>query len=191
MSQEQAFLDLMRRVRAGDQAACAELVREYGPHIRRAARLRLPPRLAAVCDGSDVCQAVFGSFFVRAGLGQYDLRAPEQLVRLLSTMARNKALKGLGREYAERRDARRRDGQPVEGRDVADPAPSPSQQVAYRELIDKAHALLSPADRQVAELLNGGLTWAEVAAKIGGTPEALRKRHERALKEVARQLGLD
>jgi RNA polymerase sigma factor (sigma-70 family) len=191
MSEEQAFLDLMRRVRAGDQMACAELVREYGPHIRRAARLRLPARLAAVCDGSDVCQAVFGSFFVRVGLGQYDLRAPGQLVRLLCTMARNKALKGVGREYAERRDARLRDGEPVEQREVADPAPSPSQQVMYRELMQKAHDLMSPAERQVAQLLNRGHTWAEVAAQLGGTPEALRKRHERALKEVVRQLGLD
>jgi RNA polymerase sigma factor (sigma-70 family) len=191
MSEEQTFLDLMRRVRAGDQAACAELVREYGPHIRRAARLRLPARLAAVCDGSDVCQAVFGGFFVRVGLGQYDLQAPGQLVRLLCTMARNKALKRVGREYAERRDARRRDGGPVEEREVADPGPSPSQQVVYRELIEKAHALLSSAEKQVTELLSRGHTWAEVAARLGGTPEAVRKRHERALKEVARQLGLD
>jgi len=191
MSEEQAFLDLMRRVRAGDQAACAELVHEYGPHIRRAARLRLPARLAAVCDGSDVCQAVFGSFFVRVGLGQYDLREPRQLVRLLCTMARNKALKRVGREYAERRDARRRDEGPIEKREVAAPGPSPSEQVVYQELIQKAHALLSPAEKQIAELLNRGHTWAEVAARLGGTPEAVRKRHERALREVARELGLE
>jgi hypothetical protein len=33
---------------------------------------------------------VLGSFFVRAALGQYELNRPEQLFKLLASMAHNK-----------------------------------------------------------------------------------------------------
>src|SRR5207253_5181912 len=78
------FRDLIRRVRAGDEAAAAELVQHYEPYIRRAVRVRLvDPRLKRLVDSVDVCQSVLASFFVRAALGQYDLETPEQLLKLL------------------------------------------------------------------------------------------------------------
>jgi RNA polymerase sigma-70 factor (ECF subfamily) len=49
------------------------------------------PRLRRVLDTVDVCQSVLGGF-VRAAAGQFDLEQPEQLVKLLTTMARNRIL---------------------------------------------------------------------------------------------------
>src|SRR4051812_55008 len=40
-SEDGAFRDLIRRVRAGDEAAAREVVRIYEPAIRREARVRL------------------------------------------------------------------------------------------------------------------------------------------------------
>ena len=46
MPDETSFHDLIQRVRRGDEAAAAELVRRYEPAIRRAARVHLlDPRL--------------------------------------------------------------------------------------------------------------------------------------------------
>src|SRR5208283_5128504 len=91
MSEPEAFQVLIERVRAGDAEAAAELVRRYEPMVRRAARVRLvDPRLGRVLDSMDICQSVMASFFVRAALGQYDLNSPDQLLKLLATMARNK-----------------------------------------------------------------------------------------------------
>src|SRR5215813_13431984 len=87
------YTTFVRRVRAGDQDAAAELVRRYEPEIRLMVRtwLRLrDPRLRRVFDSMDVCQSVLASFFVRAAVGEYDLDQPQQLVRLLVGMARNK-----------------------------------------------------------------------------------------------------
>src|SRR5437588_6308118 len=87
------YTAFVRRVRAGDQEAAAELVRRYEPEIRLEVRtwLRLRnPRLRRVFDSMDVCQSVLGSFFVRAAVGEFDLERPEQLIRLLVGMARNK-----------------------------------------------------------------------------------------------------
>src|SRR5688500_13155228 len=93
MADEGTFRELILRVRQGDERAAGELVRRYEPAIRRAVRFRLTdPRLRRSLDSLDVCQSVLLSFFVRVGSGQYDLQTPEQLLRLLTTMARNKLL---------------------------------------------------------------------------------------------------
>ena len=44
------------------------------------------------------------SFFVRAAAGQYELERPEQVVKLLVTMARNKLASAARREHRQRRD---------------------------------------------------------------------------------------
>jgi len=92
MSEDSSFADLIRRVRSGDERAAAELVRRYEPAIRRSARVRLNPRLRRSFDSMDLCQAVLCSFFVRVAAGQYDIDAPEQLLKLLGAMVRNKAI---------------------------------------------------------------------------------------------------
>src|SRR5437660_12212613 len=105
MSDEQSFRDLIGRVRQGDEQAAADLVRRYEPAIRRAVRFRLTDaRLRRTCDSMDVCQSVLLSFFVRAASGQYDLDTPEQLLRLLTTMARNQLLNQARPGPAPRRD---------------------------------------------------------------------------------------
>ena len=40
MSDDSSFAELIRRVRAGDETAAAELVRRYEPAIRRSAQTR-------------------------------------------------------------------------------------------------------------------------------------------------------
>src|SRR6059058_2495721 len=91
MSDDNAFADLIRRIRAGDELAAAELVKRYEPAIRLEVRLRLgDARLRRVFDSMDVCQSVLASFFVRAASGQYELEDPGQLIALLFQMARHK-----------------------------------------------------------------------------------------------------
>jgi RNA polymerase sigma-70 factor (ECF subfamily) len=192
MAEDPGFDDLIRRVKTGDEAAAAELVRLYEPAVRRAIRYRLTdPRLRRVCDSMDVCQAVLGSFFVRVAAGQYELDSPVQLQKLLATMARNKLAKQAHRQQAARRDHRRQSAQPLEEQNLPGAEPSPSRQVAARELLQELYRRLSPDERRLAELRNEGHEWAEIARQVGGTPEALRKRLARAVEQAAEALGVD
>jgi RNA polymerase sigma-70 factor (ECF subfamily) len=185
------FQELIRRVRAGDETAATELVRSYEPAIRRAVRIRLADtRLGRAFDSMDICQSVLGSFFVRAALGQYELETPQQLLRLLATMARHKLADQVDRERAECRDNRRvADG--VEPCELMHATSSPSRQVAARELLDEVRRRLSPEERQLLELRDQGLDWATIGAQLGTSAEALRKRLARATDRVAHELGLD
>jgi RNA polymerase sigma factor (sigma-70 family) len=193
VSADDPFAALIRRVRVGDAAAAAELVEQYEPEIRRAVRIRLTdPGLRRVLDSMDVCQSVLANFFVRTAGGQFELSQPEDLIRLLVTMARNKLRDQARRQHAERRDQRRTDPAGVERlATVADAGDTPSQIVAGRELLEAMRGRLSAEERFLADQRAQGRAWEDVAAQVGGSPEALRKKLARAIDRVARQLGLD
>ena len=192
MSEHGKFVDLVRRIRAGDELAAAELVRQYEPTIRRAVRFRLVDgRLGALLDSMDVCQSVLASFFVRAAAGAYELDRPEDLLRLLVTMARNKLASQARRQRADRRDLRRHAaGAPDPGQLAAADA-SPSRAVAAAELLHEARRRLTTEERQLAEWRQQGRAWDDIAAELGASPVALRKKLSRALDRVSRELGLD
>jgi RNA polymerase sigma-70 factor (ECF subfamily) len=191
MAGEGPFADFMRRIRAGDEQAAAELVRQYEGLIRREVRLHLEDsRLASLFDSLDVCQSVLGSFFLRAAAGQYDLEHPDQLVRLLVRMARNKLASAARGQHRQRRDQRRQGGAD-ELADLADPHPGPAETACGRELLQRFREGLSEEERLLVDLRGEGQGWAEIAASLGGTAQARRMQLARAVERVARALGLE
>jgi len=186
------FQDLMRRVRAGDGDAATLLVRQYEPAVRRAVRIwMLNARLRRSIDSLDICQSVLASFFVRTALSQYHFDSPEQLVKLLVSMARNKLADQVRREHAGCRDSRRLEPGDVRERELVGADPSPSQVAVARDLLEEFRRRMSAEERQLAEQRALGREWAEIAADLGGRPDALRKKLDRALQRIARELGLD
>jgi DNA-directed RNA polymerase specialized sigma24 family protein len=73
-------------------------------------------------------------------------------------------------------------------------APTPSQALIVRELLERDQAALaeivrrlSPDERAIWELVRQELTWPEVARRLGdgSSPEALRKVFARAVRRIA------
>ena len=191
MGEPTSFRDLIGRVRRGDEQAATELVRRYEPAIRRAVRFRLTDtRLRRSFDSLDVCQSVLLSFFVRAASGEYELDTPEQLVKLLTVMARNKLLNQAREHHAARRD-NRLVARTLEGIDPPGTEPSPSRQAEARELLEEVQRRLTPDERLLVELRNQGHDWATIAARLGSNAVALRQKLHRALARLTRDLGLE
>lgn len=192
MNPDTPFEQLIAQVRLGDDAAAAELLRRYEPAVRRAVRIQLrDPRLRRFLDSMDICQSVMASFFLRAFSGQYDLADPDRLQKLLIVMARNKLASQARKMQVARRDAASFQGDRLGVQTLAAPDASPSRQVAGRELLELFRNQLTERERQIVDLRGEGKEWADVAALLGGTPEALRKTLSRALDRVAQQLGLE
>jgi RNA polymerase sigma factor (sigma-70 family) len=192
MPDDPSFRDLIRQLRTGDEAAAAELLRRYEPTLRRTVRVRFrDPQLRRLLDSMDICQSVFQNFFVRVAAGQFDLDQPDQLLRLLATMARNKIANQAEALRAQRRDCRRVEEGGLNDGQLAAPGSTPSQQVAARELLQETHRRLSAEERRLLELRQQGRAWTDIAAELGGSPEALRKQLARAIDRVGRELGLD
>ncbi len=192
MLQEPTFDDFIRRIRAGDAQAAAELVRRYEPAIRMEVRVRLrDPRLRRFFDSMDICQSVLASFFIRAAAGQYDLNEPGQLVRLLVGITRKKVAFNARKQLAQRRHHCR--VEPIEPRqfELADLGPSPSERVAGEELLRAFRARLSEEEQQLATLRAQGCSWDTIAGQLGGTPQARRKQLARAVERVSINLGID
>jgi RNA polymerase sigma-70 factor (ECF subfamily) len=193
MGEGESIRDLVARVRVGDAAAAAELVRHYETVIRSRVRVWLrmqDRRLRRVFDSTDICQSVLASFFVRAAAGQYDLDRPEQLVGLLVRMAQHKLAHQVSKQQARRRDVRRIAAADVADAQVAAPDDSPSDLFAAEELLQEFRKRLSEEEQRIADLKAHGYDWAGIAAELGGTPNGRRMQLGRALDRVAGQLGL-
>src|SRR4051812_458304 len=187
---EEPFEALINRVRAGDDRAASDLVRRYEPEIRREVRFLLrDPFLRRTFDSMDICQSVMGSFFLRAALGEYDLDKPEDLIRLLIRMTRNKVVDATRRQRAQRRDHRR--AMNIEAVEIEASTPTPCQVAAGREMLAAVRNRLNDEERQLADLRSQGQEWIDIAREMGGTPDARRKQLTRAIARVSNELGLD
>jgi RNA polymerase sigma-70 factor (ECF subfamily) len=190
MVEDDSFAEFIRRVRAGDQEAAVELIRQFEPAIRLEVRRRLSdPGLYRVFDSVDICQSVMLSFFMRASAGQYELDQPQQLLKLLVSMAHNKLAFHARKLQTQRRDSRRE----VAGRgpELEARVPGPDRVVVGQDLLREVRRHLSAEERHLTELRGEGRTWPEIAAALGGSPQARRRQLTRALDRVARHMGLD
>lgn len=186
MSEERSFHELIATVRRGDPAAQAELFQRYGPIIQRIARIRiLNARLGHVVEPSDIRQEVLKSFF--AHLEDFDLGREDQVRHLLEQMARHKVENYNRRQHAECRD-REREERGVTPTVADGRAGTPSEVVGKRELSRECWQRLSPAEQLLYQFREEGRTWEEIAQEMESSPEALRKRYERALERVRKEL---
>ncbi|MDB5386550.1 MAG: hypothetical protein JWM11_2196 [Planctomycetaceae bacterium] len=192
MSDSDEFQSMIRQVRTGDADAAARLLKLYESELRIIARVKLnDPRLRRVCDSMDICQSILANFFVRASMGQFEIDTPEQLMKLLATMIRNKVTDHARRQKSERRDMGRTSNAQVDELPLMSGDDTPSQIVSARELAEEARIRFSFDEQQIVERRKNGQGWDDIALDLGGNPEALRKKMTRAVDRVATELGLD
>jgi RNA polymerase sigma factor (sigma-70 family) len=192
LSDQSSFISLIERLRRGDNEAARSLLTRYEPALRRIVAMRLMDRkLRAVVDTEDICQSVLGSFFVRLGLGQYEITDESDLLRLLATMVRNKVVSKKRRRSLETRDDVQVSLKERLAENRAGSESSPSEWLAYEELIREAEGMLSPDERHLIALRKQGIGWNEIGNRLGEDPECLRKRMGRTMDLVIEQLGLD
>jgi RNA polymerase sigma factor (sigma-70 family) len=191
MADSAPLTELLRRIRDGDSDAATEFVQRYEPAIRRSVRLRLGGRMASIFDSVDVSQSVFGSFFLRIAGGQFKLETPDEVLKLLATMARRRVAYQVRRQTTQKRDMGREipTDQPAE--QLAAREPSPSRFAVNRELLAELQRRLTPDELNLVNLRNAGYAWDEIAKELNASAEALRKKHVRALDRIARELNLE
>ncbi len=147
-------------------------------------------RIRRVNDSSDVCQVVLGSFLVRAAVGQYEIADSDGLKKLLARIASNKVA-DLARKPEFRVPPVPVGGPGIDGIEPIAPGPGPASQIALSELIQKAEHLLTDRERPIAELRKEGLSWDQVAERLGKNADAVRKTLDRATRRIMFALGLE
>jgi RNA polymerase sigma-70 factor (ECF subfamily) len=165
-----AFTRLLAQVQAGDEDAARQVCERYGPHIIRAVRRRLHARLRSKFDSTDFSQDVWASFFTKV-VEKCDLDNPEDLIRLLTAMARNKVLLALrARTRRQKRDIQREvslEDKPGGGSKLAAVQQTPSQIAMGEEAWHQLLAKQPPVTRRILLLLRRGYSHERIAAELG------------------------
>ena len=130
------------------------------------------------------------SFLIRVTVGEYDFAGSVELKRLLGRMAVNKVV-DLARKPEFQCSVVAVSAPGVNGVEPLAPGPGPATQLAWKDMIEAVRARLTDNERSVSELRTTGLSWNEVADRLGEKPDAVRNRLNRAIERIVRELGLE
>ncbi len=143
---------------------------------RRADRDRLGPQVGA----SDICQSVLQSFFQHLRSGRYDLSRPVELEKLLKSMARlHIASKARNAGVILRRALG--DDWEIE---QAGSSFGPEKDVDDKDFLEAVLKHLATDELEILVQKVDGKTWGEIAAGLGSSEDAVRKKLVRATQRV-------
>lgn len=187
--------------RAGDPAALFTATERLRPYLEAVARAVLAGRLAGKVDPADVVQQSLLASVER--FEQFEGETPADLQRWLVAIVRNEAKNLLRYWHQDKRLVAAEDA--VAGSRAIRPTddgasarlpgaePSPSRRVAAREEASRMLAVLDrlPAEQRAILTLRHfeGLSHAEIADRLGRTPDAIRQAWVRALRSLRRAMS--
>lgn len=185
MGEETAFHIFADRL-AGDgpdrDAAARELLSRYAARLVALARRRMSPRLQAKVAPEDVLQSVMRTFFRRLGAGEVELRGWAGLWGFLSLAVLRKCQKNSARYATASRDLGREVSLRIEGGDgeawelsVPDREPTPDEEAAFLEELERLLIGLHDRDRQAIELTLAGDSPAAVSVQLGCSERTVRR----------------
>ncbi|MBX3127750.1 MAG: sigma-70 family RNA polymerase sigma factor [Polyangiaceae bacterium] len=177
---------LLERARAGDAQALEALVERYQAQVYRFGM--------KMCRDPEDAKDVLQDTLLSMARGIRDFRGASSISTWLYTIARSHCIKKRRRSKFAPRDARSLDTDVLpEGRQLADPAQSPDDTLAGRQVehaLEQAIRGLEPMYREVLLLRDvEGLTAPEVAEVLGVSVQAVKSRLHRARRSVRTQVA--
>lgn len=184
---EEATLELVRRLKSGEEEAWVELYRRYHDDLLFAVRVHLGPGLRGALESEDILQSVVLDAF--RALPSYEHRHSGGLRAYLHSRVVNKI-----RDRARRMGTLKRDGAvPLSHEIEAELASTegPTYFAGERlEQLERCLAALPPEMARVIVLRKvDGLSSQDVAARIGKSDAATRKLYSRALARLSLLMG--
>jgi len=182
MSPDQAFEDVLARLRAGDDAAAAAVFDRFARRLIHLAQQQLDRGLRAKVDAEDVVQSVLRSFFRRCRDGQYELVCWDSLWGVLATITVRKCINRVEYFRAAGRDVRREvplDDVPSAGFKAGawllDREPTPPEAAALTETIERLMAQLDERERTMLTLALEGQSVEEISRQVGRSERTVQR----------------
>ncbi len=190
--EHQDFQELLKLAAGGDQLAQQAICARYEKQVMIAARVLLGPLLRPHLDSVDIVQSVHRSLLGGLQKGNFDIRSPEKLISLASTMARRKVA---NKWRTHQRQLR------LDISSSQYPLPEllslltshdedPHKASEHREQLENLCAHLNNIERTMLEMRMAGYSTGEVANHLGINPVAIRVRWTR-LRQRLQQAGIN
>ncbi len=183
---------LVALAKGGDDSALNQLCEVYGERVRWIVRLRMGKELRSKLESMDVVQDVLVSAL--KDLGDFTYRDDGDFLRWLSKVAENRLRDNVDKLHAGKRDIRKEvrldsrgpaTGNRFGGMVGPIEATTPSVIMSRKEDLDelaKAMDELKPEYKEVIVLTKiEGLSYKEIAGRLGKSDEAVRKLVSRAM----------
>ena len=179
----------------GDKSALNQLYRVYAERVRWIVRFRMGKDLRSKLESMDLVQDTL--IHALSGLDDFTYKNEGDFIRWLSKIAENELRGNLKKLHADKRDIRKEVrldnyGPTTAGRFVRTPGPieatTPSVIMSRKEDLDKLEKAideLKPEYREAIVLTKiDGLSYKEIAGRLGKSSEAVRKLVSRAMAEL-------
>ena len=183
---------LVTLAKEGNQPALNQLCSVYGERVRRIIRFRLDRKLRPKLDSADVVQDAL--IMALGGLKDFTYRSEGDFLRWLSRIAENKLHDIFDKFHTDKRDIRKeipfnKEGASTEGGFSGAASPigttTPSVIMRKKEALDRLETALDELKDEYKEIIVlkkiDGLSYAEIAEKLGKSPEAVGMLLSRAM----------
>jgi RNA polymerase sigma-70 factor, ECF subfamily len=192
MPDRDSFIDLMERLRAGDEAAAHEVFQRFVRKLVRLARRQFDAALRRKVDPEDVVQSAYKSFFLRYGAGKLEVHDWDNLWGLLAVITLRKCLDRVEYHRAECRDMQREAvAQP--GTSGTEPwweavarEPRPEEAAVLAETVEMLLRGLDTEERPILEMSLQGYTTQEISVRLDRPERSVRRLRERVKKQLQR-----
>ena len=180
-------VDLIRRIQAGDAGAREQLLKRFLPLLRRWAHGRLPRQLRDLNDTDDLVQVTLVKALAR--LEQFDSTGPGAFLAYLRQALLNQVRDEI------RRHQRRPEHTEIDVETGDANAPAPIEQLVGSERVRAYEQALAALPKRQQGLIvmriEFGMSYPEIAAETGSTPDAVRVMVARAIVQLSRQIGAE
>jgi RNA polymerase sigma-70 factor (ECF subfamily) len=192
MSSPASIVDLMVRLRDGEDAAAREVFARFTARLLGLARNHLGGLLARKVDPEDVVQSAYKSFFIRQRDAGLDIQSWDGLWGLLTMITLRKCADRAEHYGAQKRDLNREDGGDAAWQSAVDRDPSPEEAVVLSETLHGLFASIGDADeRTILELSLQGYTATEISETTGRAERSVRRLREKIRKSLERESSVD
>ena len=174
-------IELLNRIRQGDERAAADLFERYVERLIRLAQSRLSAKLQRRVDAEDVVQSVYRSFFSHARSGRYQLQQSGDLWRLLAAITVNKVRNQARHGRAQKRAVTAEETAVLNtttlglSPEAVCQAPTPEELGVLLEEIENEMRGLSQLKRQIVELRLQGVANEEIAEQVRCTERTVQR----------------
>ena len=193
-SSSHSSVELLRLLRAGDEAAAEAVFERYAERLTRLAQSRLAIKLASRVDPEDIVLSAYRSFFAGARAGRFHAEQGGDLWRLLVEVTLHKLYRQAAHHGAQRRSVAREvriDDSVISGLGATSAEPTPDEALAAAEELEAVLSHLPDRGREALELRLQGYELEEIAQRLACSERTVRRWLAEARRIMAARAGGD